>query len=189
MVNAKNATTPSRPYSQLELKGVNDGASKLIKYRDRSDRDSILEAGVSTIKISSGRVYIDRLVTTYKKDDATETPDTAYRDLNAKQQLSAIRYDWLTFVNQMFHRFVISEDENQTGDYVATPNSVFGLALSRHELWKEKLLTQDPLGTFAQSVEVKVSDDGERFFTKLPIHLVGQLRGTHTTLAFRRGAA
>ena len=39
------------------------------------------------------------------------------------------------------------------------------------------------------TVEVKVSDDGERFFTKLPIHLVGQLRGTHTTLAFRRGAA
>ena len=188
VVNARYASTPSRPYSQLELPGLSL-AKGVVKSRSRTSRNTLLSSGVSTIKVSGGRVFIDRLVTTYKKDPATDQPDPSYRDLNAKQTLSAIRYDWITFVNETFYRFVISQDESQSGDYVATPKSVFSLALSRHELWKQKLLTQDPLGNFAKNLTVQVTDDGEHFYTELPVHLVGQLRGTHTKLLFKRGAA
>lgn len=190
-INARHATTPSRPYAQLELPIVNnfsdDSDSRLVKSRERPERDDLLNSGISTIKIIGGRVFIDRLVTTYNKDNATNTPDKSFRDLNSKQTLSAIRYDWLTYVNKLFHRFVLSQDENQTGEFVATPKSLLGLAVSRHELWLEKLLVQDPDDSFIKRVKIEISNDGEHFKSYLPIHLMGQLRGTHTVLSFKRG--
>ncbi|MCB0375535.1 MAG: hypothetical protein KDD04_06420, partial [Sinomicrobium sp.] len=157
--------------------------------RDKNIRENLLKAGISTIRISSGRVFLDRLVTTCSRDDQTDSPDTSYRDLNAKLTLSAIRYDWLGYVKQAFHRFILSQDEKQAGDFVATPKTVTGLAVARHDLWLQKLLVQDPDNLFAKQLKVDVAADGEHFSIRLPVHLMGQLRGTHTVLSFRRGAA
>ena len=192
-VNAKHALTPSRPYSSLELPGVNsfstDEKTPLVKHRPREIRDQLLKSGISTIKVSSGKIFIDRLVTTYSKENENDTFDDSYRDLNAKQTISAIRYDWLNFVNKKFHRFVLSQDDTQNGDFIATPKSMMSLAVDRHNTWMEKLLVQDPEGKFIEGLRVVVAEDGEHFLSYLPVHLMGQLRGTHTILAFGKGKA
>lgn len=185
-LSALHGGTPSRPFSGLELKVKDHG---LVRSREKQEREELLKAGISTIRISSGRVFPDRLVTTYSEDDGTETPDTTYRDLNARLTLSALRYDWLSYVSGLFHRCVLSQDENQAGDYVMTAKTIRGLAVARHDLWLEKLLVQDPENRFPKALRVSVAEDGEHFSLSLPVHLMGQLRGTHTILSFRRGAA
>ena len=174
-VNAAYAHKPYLPYQSLPLgKMVEAPATQF----DLAERGQLLDVGISTHRIVGDKVQIDRIVTYY-------TDDKAYRDLNKKQILSFLRYDFVKFLKQMYPRHALSNDETQSDGDVATPMSARDLVIARHNQWKNKKFVQDPDKKFKKLVWVKIdeeSNDTLRFY--LPVLLMGQLRRTVTTIAY-----
>ena len=94
-VNAKLATSPQKPYTQVELSGLvaPPCPPKLL------ERNELLTAGISTIRGNGKQVLLDRLVTTQSKDK-----DACFRDVNTKQILSCLRYDLKNYFSTIFSR-------------------------------------------------------------------------------------
>ena len=178
-VNAKYVSKPYLPYSSLEIPLPLDVPDALPKAEYKlSERNQLLAAGISTHIVESGKAKIDRLVTMHSKDKS-------YRDLNKKQILSYLRYDFVKFLKTMFPRSGLSRDNTQADGDIVTPKSARDLAIARHNRWKQEKYVQDPDGSFKNLINVRVDEnDGEslRFF--LPVQLMGQLRRTVTTIAF-----
>ena len=178
-VNAKYVSKPYLPYSSLEIPLPLDVPDALPSTEYKlSERNLLLAAGISTQVVESGKAKIDRLVTMHSKDKS-------YRDLNKKQILSYLRYDFVKFLKTMFPRSGLSRDNTQADGDIVTPKSARDLAIARHNRWKQEKYVQDPDGSFKNLINVRVDEnDGEslRFF--LPVQLMGQLRRTVTTIAF-----
>ena len=144
----------------------------------RSQRNILLKSGISTHFVEGKTVKIDRLVSMYSKD-------SSYRDLNKKQILSYLRYDFVKFLKSMYPRHALSQDESQADGDVATPKSARDLAIARHLRWKKEKYVQDPDAEFKNLVRVWVDENnGETLRFYLPVQLMGQLRRTITTIAF-----
>lgn len=173
-LNAKYATKPYLPYHGLSFPSfITPG-----KPYSLTDRDILLKSGISTHIVEGSIVKIDRLVTLYNKD-------SSYRDLNKKQILSYIRYDIAAFLKKMFPRHALSADETQADGDVVTPKSVRDLIISRHLLLKRTKYVQDPENIFKNLVKVEIDPkDSEALKLFIPVHLMGQLRRTVTTIAF-----
>lgn len=177
-VNAKYVSKPYLPYTSLEIPLPRRlHALPATEYK-LAERNLLLRYGISTHVVESGKAKIDRLVTMHSKDPS-------YRDLNKKQILSHLRFDFVKFLKTMFPRSALSKDDTQADGDVVTPKSARDLAIARHMKWKKEKYVQDPEGSFKNLVNVRVDEnDGEtlRFF--LPVQLMGQLRRTITTIAF-----
>ena len=173
-VNSLYALKPYLPYHSLPLPGVTAPETEYTL----AQRDMLLKLGISTHVVESGKAKIDRLVSMHSKD-------WSYRDLNKKQILSYLRYDFVKFLKSMYPRSALSKDDTQADGDVATPKSARDLAIARHMRWKQEKFVQDPDGDFKNNVDVRVDENnGEtlRFF--LPVQLMGQMRRTVTTIAF-----
>lgn len=174
-INASHAYRPYLPYGSLPL-------GRKIKAPTTqytlSQRDQLLNAGISTHRVVGGAVQIDRIVTYY-------TDDKAYQDLNKKQILSFLRYDFIKFLKDHYPRHALSADETQADGDVATPMSARDLVIARHNAWKNRKYVQDPGKEFKKLIRVKIDEEANdtlRFY--LPVQLMGQLRRTITTLAY-----
>ena len=172
-VNAHHVAKPFLPYQTLPLPNLK-APSTQFKLEDRI---KLLNKGFSTHQIEDDKVLIDRLVTFHTKDKS-------YRDLNKKQILSYLRYDFIKFLKEMYPRHALSNDETQADSDVVTPKSARDFAIARHLRWKEEKYVQDPNKDFKKMVTVKISSDGESLEFYLPVQLMGQLRRTITTIAF-----
>lgn len=182
-VNAKYVSKPFLPYTSLEIplprmiQNQVDVSLPSTEYK-LAERNLLLSYGISTHVVESGKAKIDRLVTMHSKDKS-------YRDLNKKQILSYLRYDFVKFLKTMFPRSALSKDDTQADGDVVTPKSARDLSIARHIRWKQEKYVQDPDGDFKNLVNVRVDENnGEtlRFF--LPVQLMGQLRRTITSIAF-----
>ena len=177
-VNAKYVSKPYLPYTSLEIPLPRSVHVLPATEYKLAERNLLLRYGISTHVVESGKAKIDRLVTMHSKDPS-------YRDLNKKQILSHLRYDFVKFLKTMFPRSALSKENTQADGEVVTPKSARDLAIARHMKWKKEKYVQDPEASFKNLVNVRVDEnDGEtlRFF--LPVQLMGQLRRTITTIAF-----
>ena len=173
-VNAAYAQKPFLPYHSLLLAGVKPPKTMF----SLAQRNILLKSGISTHFVEGKTVKIDRLVSMYSKD-------SSYRDLNKKQILSYLRYDFVKFLKSMYPRHALSQDESQADGDVATPKSARDLAIARHLRWKKEKYVQDPDAEFKNLVRVWVDENnGETLRFYLPVQLMGQLRRTITTIAF-----
>lgn len=172
-LNAQYATKPYLPYHSLSFSSQVKAPAKEYAFEER---DYLLKNGISTHIVEGGRVKTERLVTMYSKD-------VSFRDLNKKQILSFLRYDFVKFLKSIFPRHALSNDETQASGEVATPKSARDLAIARHLRWKQEKYVQDPKGEFKNEVRVEI-DGGETLKFHLPVQLMGQLRRTVTTIAF-----
>ncbi len=173
--NTVYAVTPSRPYQTLKVKGI----SYVGQGPNLEQRNDLLKSGVSTWKVSGDSIHIDRLVTTYSKD-------ASYRDLNTKQTLSYIRYDFNRSIAAMFPRHMLAKDNYAYQGPVITPTVAKAFAISRYRKWQANNLVQDPDGSFAKKVRVEVDEkQGDKLNFYLPVHVMGQWVITQTQIAFR----
>ncbi len=179
--NAVFAISPSRPYQTLKIKGISytgEGA-KLAQ------RNALLAAGVSTWKVIGDSVQIDRLVTTYTKGPTGEA-DPSYRDLNTKQTLSYIRFDFRNAIAAAYPRHMLAKDNYPYKGAVVTPNDAKIFAIGRYRIWQEANLVQDPDGDFNKKIQVLVDEkEPGKLNFYLPIYLMGQWNVTQTQISFR----
>ena len=102
---------PARPLTTLQLPGVIAPAQA-----DRpinTDRQFLLQNGISTFTVDDGgNVLIERVVTTYKTN-AYGLPDPSYRDIQVLATLSFLRYSFRARVTQRFPRYKLADDDTR----------------------------------------------------------------------------
>ena len=178
-VNAQLAFSPQKPYSQVELPGL-----VTISPPKLQERNELLAAGVSTIRMNGKRVLLDRMVTTQSKNDAG-VKDPCFRDVNTKQILSYLRYDLKQYFSTIFSRMSLARDDFAYGGDVITPKAAKSLVIARFRKWQEQSLVQDPEERFSKDVRVEVdAKNPTKLNFYLPIVVMGQLYTTQTQICF-----
>ena len=178
-VNSRYATEPSRPYQTLELPGIKGPA----KTYDQSVRNNYLNKGISTFKMDSESVRIERLVTTYKTRNGA--PDISYRDLNWKQTVSYLRYDLRQAFFLNFPRHMLAPDGVVAAGPVLTPTKARAFIVSRFRMWQRMNLVVDPGEMFSKTVQAEIDiREGTRLLIVLFPQLMNQYRQTHAEIRF-----
>ncbi len=133
---------PARPRQTLWLPGVLAPATE-SRYT-REERNLHLRAGVATFTVDAGgRVLIERVVTTYKKN-ASNVDDPSYRDRETMGTLAYLRYDVRALIAQKFPRHKLANNGTRrgAGQAVVTPNDIRDQLLARFPLWEDAGLVE-----------------------------------------------
>lgn len=104
----------------------------------RSERNTLLTDGISTVRASSdGRLVIERLITTYQTN-ALSLVDTAYLDVYLVRTLFAMRYSLRARVAAKFANFKLADDGNEiSGQPVLTPSILRSELLALFLDWRD----------------------------------------------------
>lgn len=111
------------------------------------ERQTLLAAGASTtVTDASGRVAIERLITTYNADPLTGTPDPSYRALATLRVLSYLRWSWksrLVLKGYLGKKLANDGAQYDPGANVITPSTLRGEALAWYgEMERKGLVDQ-----------------------------------------------
>lgn len=180
--NAKESSTPAKPYTNFILPGLKPPT----KSFSLKERDDLLLNGVSTFRQIRDEVILDRLVTTQTKT-ISGASDTSFRDLNTKQILSYLRFDLREALLMNFSRCALARDEFPYGESVVTPQTLKAFLLVKFRKWQEVNLVQDPGDQFAKKLSVIIDPRDETSLQiNLPICVMGQLYVTKTKIYFSK---
>lgn len=176
---------PARPYNTLHLSGMVAAPAHL--RLSRTERDSLLNAGIATTTTSAdGKVRIERLITTYQTN-ALNADDPSYLDVTTIRNLSDIRYKWNTRTALKWPRHILSDNDDGIGpgQPVVTPATVNAEAVA---LWTE-LRANAQVENLAQFLELVRSErpttDASRINSLLPYNLTNPFHVLATKIAFR----
>ena len=164
---------PARPQQTLEVRGVLPPKAP----KKREVRDQLLKAGVSTTTAQSGKVYIERLVTTYTRN-AIGSLDPSYRDLAVKQTLSFLRWDFRRLFASRYprHKLAMSDERIGPGQAVLTPKSAKAEAVALFRQWELAGLVED-IDQFKTEIVVQISPtDPNRLEFLMTPNLINQHR-------------
>ena len=163
---------PARPFQTLRLMGIS--RSKDNDNWDRVERQSLLENGVATLTVND-YVRVERIVTTYKRDD-NGIADTTWQDLNALLTASYIRTDFVNFIRAKYPRHKLGDDGNNydPSQPIMTPLLFKGEWLGKYREWESAGLVEN-FDTVMQNVRV-VRQGNTRLNIEAPVDLIGQLR-------------
>ena len=182
-VNAFEAQTdPARPYQTLALKGIL--APK--KIMGLAERDLRLKDGIATTTVDpSGTIRIERLVTTYKRSPAGAL-DRAYFDLNTKQTLSLLRWDFRNHFMTKFARHKLADDGTRfgAGQAILTPKTAKAEALSKFAEWEERGLVENADQFRKEMIVERNRQNPNRLDFMLPPDLINQLMITAVQIGF-----
>jgi len=124
---------PARPFTTLEIEGAI--GDTLTNKRSITDRDSLLNAGISTTKIDdNGTVRIERSITTYKTNGAGAI-DLSYLNTNTMLQLSYYRLTYINWMQSRFPRHKLADNGFQggAGQPIVTPNYIQAAAIAHFD--------------------------------------------------------
>ena len=174
---AQHLQTPpelSRPLQTVELVGILPPKSVADQW-STVQRQSFYFAGASGYRVQSGRVQIDRLITTYQKN-AWGSPDQSWLDINTIAQLMyGLRYI-MAYMTSTYPRAALVD---------SNPNNIQGFVtaddIKNAFIHAYKLLVDDGVfenaDLFAQLLICeRNADDPDRVDTFLPLDHVNQLR-------------
>ena len=164
---------PARPQQTLEVRGILP--PKIPKKREI--RDQLLKAGVSTTTAQSGKVYVERLVTTYTRNPIGSL-DPSYRDIAVKQTLSFLRWDFRRLFASRYprHKLAMSDERIGPGQAVLTPKSAKAEAVALFRKWELAGLAED-IDQFKTELIVQISPtDPNRLEFLMTPNLINQLR-------------
>lgn len=177
---------PARPFQTLSLPTLLAPAeSELFTW---TERDNLLEDGISTYNAIAGTVTIERLRTTYKKN-AFNADDNAFSDVNTGLTLEYLRYDLKRSWLLTYPRAKLANDGTNfgpgQGQVIVTPKTAKAFILTKFRQWEEKGLVEN-FDQFKKDliVERNVSDKN-RLDILLPPDLINQLRISAFLLQFR----
>jgi phage tail sheath gpL-like len=172
---------PARPMQTLELKGIL--APAIADRFTRAERELLLAAGIATHYVdASGRVRLERLVTTYKTN-AVGAPDSSYRDRTSPKTLSFLSFSVRTRMALRFPRSKLGND-GATGDNVVTPSKVVAELIALFDEWEAAGLVENPEQFIADLVVERDSGDPNRLNTRIPPDLINQLRSSAHQIQF-----
>lgn len=178
------AIDPARPVQNLPYKWCLPPATK--DQFTNQERNLLLFDGIATTKVVSGVMQAERLITTYKTNNAG-APDISYLDCETLFTLMFIRHDWRDYVLRKYPRHKLADDGTRygTGQAVVTPVVMKAEAIAKFREWEEIGLVED-IESFKENLiaERNVSDPN-RLDMLLPPDLVNQLRIVANKIQFR----
>jgi len=166
----------ARPFQTLELKGVlppSEGSRFLF-----SEQDSLLKNGISTFTVdSAGVVRIQRLITTYQKNESGGA-DATWLDVNTRFTAMFIRYDWVTLLKSKYPRTKLAGDTSNVGpgQAIITPKLAKAEAISRFSEWEAAGLVEDLEFFKANLIVERDPTDVNALNWFLPTDFVNQFR-------------
>jgi phage tail sheath gpL-like len=168
-------SAPAVPLKTLRCKGA---LPPLPNFRfTRAERQALLAGGVSTLDVdSSGRVVIERLVTTWTENSAG-TADIAFRSPNTHATIDMRTYQQKARLQSRFSRVSLAENltEFATSQTVATPKSIAAELVALYAEQIELGLVQN-LANYTATLVVEIdAQDPSRVNVQESPHLVGQL--------------
>lgn len=178
---------PARPFTTLELVGAL--GDTLTDKRSITERDSLLNAGISTLKQSDdGTVRIERSITTYKTNDAGAI-DTAYLNTNTLLQLSYYRLTYINWMQARFPRHKLADNgfQGAAGQPVVTPNDLKSAAIGHFkEMVRLGICDDTGLDDFIDGA-IFTRDLSNRSLVNatIPPKLIGQFYQLFTRIQFR----
>jgi len=182
-VTAQADDDPAVPFRSMTL--VNIIGDTDTDKRSFSDRNSILTAGISTHLVSTGKVSIERSVTTYKTN-AVGSPDTAYQNLNTPFNLSFMRQSLKNRIETRFPQHKLADDGTVfgAGQPIVTPSVMKAELVDLYEDWIELGLAEN-LAAFKDSMIVeRDGTNRSRLNSTINPILVGQFYQLDLTLQF-----
>lgn len=177
-------TDPARPFQTLELVGIHPPTSS--ERFTLTERNALLYDGVTTTSVdSSGKVRIERVITTYQTN-AAGADDIAYLDANTLFTLMYIRYDFRNTILTKYPRAKLANDGVRVAanQQVMTPSIGKAEAVAKFRQWESLGLVEN-IDQFKQDLVVERSaTDPNRLDWILPPDLVNQLRVNGVTIQF-----
>lgn len=174
---------PARPRQYLTLPNVMAPAREL--RRTRSERETLLAAGIATTIVGDdGTVAIERLVTTYKTNPAGAS-DTAYLDVETMRTLAYLRWSMRTRIQQRFPRHKLAGDDHPGGLTIARPKDIVAELVALFVQWQEAGLAENLDQYKADLQVVRDTNDPNRLNALVPPDLVNQFRTFAGLLQFR----
>ena len=169
--------------------GANGGVSRnmtglalelVAPPRDRSkwpaydNRDAFLRSRLSTWRVESGRVVVDKAVTAYKYN-ALGQPDTVFRDVQALYQLMyALRFFRARLAYE--HGQKALADENPLGaGSISTPSDIKATFVHAYEALVMRGVLENADGFAAGLVVARNADNADRVDVKAPLDRVNPL--------------
>jgi phage tail sheath gpL-like len=183
-VSYYSAIDPARPLQTLPLVGI---AAPAIQDRlTQAERSVLLNSGIATVIADAGGVVrIERLITTYRKNDAG-ADDVSLLDFESKATLSYMRYDWRNYLLRKYPRHKLASDgvKVAAGQAILTPKIAKAEAIAKFRQWESMGLVED-VDQFKNDLIVeRNATDTCRLDFLLPPNLINQLRTTGTKIAF-----
>lgn len=146
---------PARPFKSLDLRGVQGPAAADLFAN--LERELLLQAGGATFTAATdGTIRIERLVTTYKENEAG-APDAAWRDARTLFTLAYLRFDLVTRIQLGYSRHKVMADGAilPTGQALTTPKLFAGFVDGVARQWAEAGLIED-LDGFSEALVVVI---------------------------------
>lgn len=174
-VCAAGEIDPARPFQTLEVVGMK--APTQEEQRSIEDRNTLLFNGIFTMKVVAGRNVIERVITTYKVNNAGAA-DISYLDLNTLLTLSYLRYDWRNYMLGKYPRHKLANDGTRfsEGQPVMTPGLGKAEAIQRFRSWEFNGLVEGVDQFKDQLIVERNQADPNRLDFLLPPDLINQLR-------------
>jgi phage tail sheath gpL-like len=167
---------PARPRQTLLLPGILAPAKE--DQFTAPERDLLLHDGVAThVADDSGKVYIERLITTYQTNGSNE-PDTSYLDVETMRTLAYLRFSLRQRIALRYPRHKLADDGTRfgAGQAIVTPSTMKTEILALATLWVDSGLIED-FEQFAKELVVERSaSDPNRIDALIPPNLINQFR-------------
>jgi len=176
---------PNRPRHGLTLPDCEAPAK--VDMFDAAQRNLLLFDGISTFKTDkSGRVTIERLITTYQLNAAGQ-PDATYLAIETQRNLSRLYHEVLT-LGSKYADYLLAPDGKDPPDQgvpMVTPKLFRGELIALNDSWIRRGLTKDATG-FANALIVEINElDPERLDVNMAPRLVGGLVTLPVKISFQ----
>jgi phage tail sheath gpL-like len=176
---------PSRQMKTVPLPGIVAPASADIF--SPTEQNPLLEAGLSTYYTdSTGTVYLQRVVTTYRMDPGN-IPNNSWFDLKDAKVPTRVRWDWNDYIDQVYPRNDLTNDGTLAAQYdpdAVTPGMLKASWTSRSALYEKNGWIQNSAVTAAQSVFAIDPNDDDRCNSRQQIDVMGNLMVLAGSLEF-----
>lgn len=166
---------PARPLQALEMKGIT--APTTAKRWTYNETSVLLNAGIATFYVANGKVYLERSITTYQKNDYGVT-DNAFLDVETLATLARINREMRYRITTKFPRHKLASDGTRfgAGQAIVTPNIIKAEIIAAYEAL-ERLGIVENAKAFAKSMIVEIDDnDRNRVNVVMNPDLVNQFR-------------
>lgn len=167
---------PATGFKDLELVGIL--APPEADRRTQSENETLLHDGIATHYIGNdGKVYIQRLLTTYQLSGAG-IPDNTYLDANTPFTLFRICTELMARLSSRFARVKLADDGTNTapGSGVVTPSIIKAEVIAIAQEWASKGWIEHIADFITSCVVERATDDQTRVNIVIYPNLVNQLQ-------------
>lgn len=174
---------PARPLQNVPYSYVQ--APKLTDQLKWNERNLLLFDGISTFKVESGKCIMERVITTYKTNEAG-ADDISYLSIEPKFTLSFIRKDWRNYILGKYPRHKLADDgiRISSSSPVMTPKLMKSEHIARAREWETLGLVENAAAFKAGLVVERQSGDPDRLNSEMTPDLVNQFRVMGTKIKY-----